>query len=107
MPNGKYRITVTSKTKPSSNFQLVIYNPFYGCYGHDIDKDYVELDWIIQDNGTCTAELELNTEYEHNYAMLGDVSAINADKMNSYNVKIVRYNNVNTVNQSSEQIVGW
>lgn len=86
----------------------MIYNPFYGCYGYDIDKDYIELDWIIQDNGTCTAEFELNTEYEHNYAMLGDVSAISGNKINNYNTKIVRYNNVNNaVNQSSEQIVGW
>ena len=33
MPNGKYHINVISQSKPS-NMELVIYNPYYGCYGY-------------------------------------------------------------------------
>lgn len=106
MQNGKYRITVTSDKKPSTNTEIVIYNPYYGCYGYDIENDCIELVWVERSNGTYIAEFEIITDYEKNYVMLGDGSMINFDKWNNYNIEIVRYGDAEKI-KSSEQIVGW
>ena len=89
LPNGKYRIIVTSSSRPS-NMEMVIYNPYYGCYYYDPDNDYVDFDWTKQDD-KYICDFEIKTDYEQNYVMLGDVSK-NMDRWNNLNVKLYRYN---------------
>lgn len=89
LPNGKYRIVVTSKNSPS-NMEIAIYNPIFGCYYYDLDKDVVGFDWIKQDD-KYICDFEIKTDYEQNYVMLGDVSK-NMDRWNNLNVKLYRYN---------------
>ena len=83
LPNGKYRIIVTSSSRPS-NMEMVIYNPLFGCYYYDVDKDSVDFDWIKQDD-KYICDFEIKTDYEQNYVMLGDVSK-NMDRWNNLNV---------------------
>lgn len=89
LPNGKYRIIVTSSSRPS-NMEMVIYNPYYGCYYYDPDNDCVDFDWTKQDD-KYICDFEINTDYEQNYVMLGDVSK-NMDRWNNLSVKLYRYN---------------
>ena len=89
LPNGKYRIMVTSKNKPS-NVEIAIYNPSFGCYYYDTGKDSIAFDWIKQDD-KCICDFEIKTDYEQNYVMLGDGSR-NMDRWNGLNVKLYRYN---------------
>ena len=72
MPNGKYHINVISQSKPS-NMELVIYNPYYGCYGYG-DNGYVDLDWEKIDDNYYVCDFEIKTDYQQNYVMLGDPS---------------------------------
>ena len=71
LPNGKYRIVVTSKSSPS-NMEMVIYNPSFGCYYYDTDKDSIAFDWAKQDD-KYICDFEIKTDYEQNYVMLGDL----------------------------------
>ena len=89
LPNGKYRIVVTSKSSPS-NMEMVIYNPSFGCYYYDTDKDSIAFDWAKQDD-KYICDFEIKTDYEQNYVMLGDLSR-NMDRWNNLNVKLYRYN---------------
>ena len=89
LPNGKYRIVVTSKSSPS-NMEIAIYNPSFGCYYYDPDNDCVDFDWTKQDD-KYICDFEIKTDYEQNYVMLGDVSK-NMDRWNNLNVKLYRYN---------------
>ena len=72
MPNGKYHINVISQNKPS-NMEMVIYNPYYGCYDYG-DNDYVDLDWEKIDDNYYIYDFEIKTDYKQNYVMLGDPS---------------------------------
>ena len=89
LPNGKYRIIVTSSSRPS-NMEMVIYNPYYGCYYYDVDKDGVDFDWTKQDD-KYICDFEIKTDYEQNYVMLGDISR-DMNRWNKLNVKLYRYN---------------
>ena len=89
LPNEKYRIIVTSSSRPSI-MEMVIYNPYYGCYYYDPDNDCVDFDWIKQDD-KYICDFEIKTDYEQNYVMLGDLSR-DMDRWNKLNVKLYRYN---------------